>query len=440
MSFSSSRFQSCLCNTTALLLGSVGALTLGACSKTAELPRAESQVAPWRAVVEEQLANYSQDGLPEVDQNQVDEYLESMELAEAGGKMSKRFRTRLEQAEALELSSALLTIVEDRTVDAADKTRAYGWLRARGDQAIVPRLTLRLKYEKDWVANVDIALTLLNHGSGAGLQALHNILATEVTADQATLEYARFRTMEALAFLPISNQWQPGNGFDSDWQHLLEVQSGWEKTRQLPGATALEPSRALRAEAWRMMARLRSQPLRPVDDARFVFVRMPNWIFEPLSATVLDNNRYVREHALQTLAWIGYPVGLWAQQNGVDLTARYKTAAGSAAVRPRAMEAMGASGLASMETELLYWLQTGNLEEITAAADALLRCASEDSFAQLSAHLASDAMLSPEARYSLQLLFTQSDAVGDLALPQGLDSSEAKRRQQWRLQRGDRPK
>jgi hypothetical protein len=30
--------------------------------------------------------------------------------------------------------------------------------------------------------------------------------------------------------------------------------------------------------------------------------------------------------------------------------------------------------------------------------------------------------------------------VGDLALPQGLDSSEAKRRQQWRLQRGDRPK
>lgn len=423
----------------ALLLGITCVAALGSCGKTPEPPGSASQEQAWRPIVSEQLTDYAEDGLPQVSQDDIDDFLESMELAEAGGQRSKRFRTRLEQAEALHLSAALLAIVEDRTTDAVDKTRAYVWLHARGHEAMVPRLTLRLKYEKDWIANVDIALALLKHGSGAGLQALHNILATEVTADQATLEYARFRTMAALALLPANKQWQAGSGFDADWQRLLEVQRAWTRNRQLPDTPAIVPSRALHAELWRMMARLRSQPLRPVDDARFVFVRMPSWVFAPLSSTVLDENRYVREHALQTLAWIGYPVGRWALQSGIDLSARYKAAISSAGVRPRVMEAMGASGLASMQTELVHWLKTGNLEELTAAADALLRCASEATFAELSAHLASDAMLSPEARYSLQLLFTEIDAMTDLALPAGLDSSEAKRRQQWRVQRTERP-
>jgi hypothetical protein len=422
-----------------LALGITCFAVLGACSKTQQPPRAAQQTATWHAVVSEQLAEYAEEGLPEVSQQDREEYLESMELAEAGGQMARRFRTRLEQADALHLSSALLSIVEDRSVEDADKTRAYAWLLARGHEAMVPRLTLRLKYEKDWVANVDIALALLKYGSGAGLQALHNILATEITADQATLEYARFRTMQALARLPTSEHWQAGGHFDADWQRLLEVQDAWARNRQLPDMPAVTPSRAQQAELWRMMTKLRSQPLRPVDDARFVLVRMPQWVFDPVSSTVVDDNRYVREHALQTLAWIGYPVGRWSKQNAVDLSARYLAAMPSARIRPRVMEAMGASGLASMQTELLYWLQTGNLEELTAAADALLRCANEDIFPQLAAHIASDAPLSPEARYSLQLLFTGVEAMDTLAIPTGLDSSEAKRRQQWRRQRAERP-
>ena len=423
----------------ALFVGAAGIAVLGACGKSPEPANVAQPVEIWRAVVSDQLADFAEEGLPEISSEEIDDVLESMELAEAGGQMSKRFRTRLEQADPLQLSAVLLAIVEDRTSEAVDKTRAYAWLRARGHEAMLPRLTLRLKYEKDWVANVDLALALLKHGSGAGLQALQHILATEVTADQATLEYARFRTLEALAALPENKQWQAGTGFDADWLRLLDVQKAWDQNRQLPDTAAVNPSRAQRAEVWRMMARLRSQPLRPVDDARFVLVRMPNWVFEPLSSTVLDENRYVREHALQTLAWIGYPVGRWAQQNGIDLSARYQTALASPGVRPRVMEAMGASGLASMQTELVYWLQNGNLEELTAAADALLRCANEASFAELSAYLAADAMLSPEARYSLQLLFTEADAVSELTLATGLDASEGKRRQQWRLQRSERP-
>ncbi len=393
----------------------------------------------WQAVLEQQLQTFAEEGLPEVSEEQINDFLEAMELASEGGQMGARFRTRLEEADSLELSAALLAIVEDREMEAIDKTRAYAWLRVRGDSAMMPRLTLRLKYEKDWVANVDIALALLQHGSGAGLQALLNILNTEESNDPDALQQARFRTMEGLAFLPASDTWQPGNGFDADWRRLLEVQAKWQKHRQLPDTKALKPSRNQRAEVWRTLSKLISQRLRPVDDARFVLVRMPDWVFEAIIETTLDEDRYVREHALQTLAWIGYPVGRWALEQSFDLEGRLQVAISGADSRARLFEAMGASGLSSMQDTLLQWLKDGNMEEMTAAADALLRCAGPEPMAELSAMLTSDMVLSPEARYSLALLFTEVETLAELEVPTGLDSSEAQRRLQWRLEREQRP-
>jgi len=105
----------------------------------------------------------------------------------------------------------------------------------------------------------------------------------------------------------------------------------------------------------------------------------------------------------------------------------------------RSVEAIGASGLSSMQNFLLPWLRTGNLEEITAAADALLRCADEQILAELSALLNSETPLSPEARYSLQLLLTPGGTVAPLTLPAGLDPSEATRRVQWWHDRTQKP-
>lgn len=414
------------------------ALLSGACTK-AENPEPPQLELQWQAVLDQQLSAFVEEGLPIVSDDQVNDYLEAMELAAEGGQMGTRFRVRLEEANALELSSALLSIVEDRETEAVDKTRAYAWLRARGHNAMMPRLTLRLKYEKDWIANVDIALTLLQHGSGAGLQALLNILGTEESSNPDALQQARFRTMEGLAFLPASDNWQPGDGFDADWRRLLEVRDHWQKYRQLPDTVLSKPNRDQRAEVWRTLAKLRSQPLRPVDDARFVLVRLPNWVFEPVIKTTLDEDRYVREHALQTLAWIGYPVGRWAMEQSFDLAGQLQSAIGGVDSRARLFEAMGASGLSAMQTTLLQWLKEGNMEEMTAAADALLRCAGTESMTELAAMLTSEKTFSPEARYSLALLFTDLDAIAELDLPQGLDASEAQRRQAWRMSREDRP-
>jgi hypothetical protein len=413
-------------------------LLMGACTKAEKTAPAQLEL-PWQAVLKQQLKAFGEEGLPAVSEEQINDFLEAMELAEDGGQLAARFRLRLQEADALELSSALLTIVEDRESDPIDKTRAYAWLRARGHNAIMPRLTLRLKYEKDWVANVDIALTLLQHGSGAGLQALLNILVTEESSDPDALQQARFRTMEGLAFLPASDTWQAGNGFDADWRRLLEVQQHWQDYRQLPDTELSKPSRDQRAEVWRTLAKLRSQPLRPVDDARFVLVRLPKWVFEAVIQTTLDEDRYVREHALQTLAWIGYPVGRWALQESFDLDAQLQAAIGGADSRARLFEAMGASGLSSMQDTLMQWLREGNMEEMTAAADALLRCAGPEPLTELSAMLTSDKVFSPEARYSIALLFTEIAAIDDLEVPQGLDASEAQRRKGWRLLREDRP-
>ncbi|MDP7062041.1 MAG: hypothetical protein QF489_03790 [Planctomycetota bacterium] len=413
-------------------------LLAASCGEQEPAPAPQVEVV-WRAVLDEQLKAFAEDGLPEVSADQISDYLEAMELAAEGGQMGTRFHMRLEEADPLELSAALLAIVENRDMEAIDKARAYAWLRARGSSAMMPRLTLRLKYEKDWVANVDIALALLQHGSGAGLQAFQNILATEDSSDPDTLQQARFRTMKALAFLPPSDRWQPGDGFDADWRRLLEVQAYWVKHRRLPNRDANKATRDQRAETWRTLSKLISQRLRPVDDARFVLVRMPEWAFEPIIETSLDQDRYVREHALQTLAWIGYPVGRWAREQAYDLQAKLQSAIGGGDSRARLFEAMGASGLNEMQGTLLQWLKDGSMEEMTAAADALLRCAGQEPMAELSTMLTSNKVLSPEARYSLALLFTEVDAIDALDWPQGLDSSEAHRRRLWRLEREDRP-
>lgn len=381
-------------------------------------------------MVTEALQEFHGEGLPEVDAAGIEDILDLLDLGTTGDSGRRRAQQRLADQDPAMVTSAMLRIVEGRDAEPYLRSEAYAWLREFGVAAMVPRLTLRLKYEKDWVANVEITIGLLRYGCGAGLEPMVTILRTEEGIPD--LERARWAAVSALTLLPPAPGWTPGEDFDEDWQRLLEVEEAWLRARILPGATApAQPSRALRAEVWKTLAKFRSQPLRPVDDARYVLTRLPSWVFGPLCETTYDEDRYVREHALQTLAWSGATVGRWAQATHFDLAATLTPLLADTRQRSRVLEAMGASGLPTMQQALLPWLQQGGLEESTAAADALLRSADQDLLRPIVALLSSDAALGPEGRYSLELLRSRLDATYTPAIPAGLDPSERARRDRW---------
>ena len=101
--------------------------------------------------------------------------------------------------------------------------------------------------------------------------------------------------------------------------------------------------------------------------------------------------------------------------------------------------ALGASGLPGAADRLLAATENADREQLTAAADGLLRCAEPRHGAAL-ADLRAVEWLSPEARYSLDLLIAELDAAApDPEPPPGLDPAERVRRDQWRAQRAAKP-
>jgi len=423
-------------------------LCLTACGRSvAPTPNVADSYPPpeWQPVLTQRLAEFQDEGLPPLDEADTLDIQDLLLLSQENGRNGSRARQGLADLAPELVTAACLTLVETHNMDLETRLAAYAWMRGHAPIAVLPRLSLRLKYEKDWPANVDIARTLLHYGSGAGLDALIAILQAESGGER--IELARFLAMEALAELPTADSTKR-DGFEANWQHLLALQSQWARWRRLPAAdnvanspTDLAP-RPLRAEMWRMAARLRSQPLRPVDDARFVFVRLPRSAFPLLLETTRDQDRYVREHALQTLEWIGHPVGRWAQEHPELVLPPLLALRGDPLLRPRLFGALGAMGLPELAPEILPWLRDGNLEESTAAADALLRCADQSSLRALQAAQASlQEQFSPEARYSLELLLAQLEEqdIEQLTVPPELDPSEAERRRQWALARADRP-
>ena len=388
----------------------------------------------WEPVLELKAASFADDELPVLSEGEVSEALDLLDLSTLDSNSYRRAMGTLDGKGSAWGTAAMLQIVEGREAEAYLRTEAYLWLAAHGIEAMVPRLLLRLKYEKDWSANVDIAIGLLRFDNGAGLDSLVTILRTEEGVPE--LDQARWAALAALDKLPPHPGWTPGESFSSDWEHLVAVDEAWRLDRRLPGVEASgPPARALRAEIWKTLRKFRGQRLRLVDDARFSLTRMHAWVFEPLVETASDVDPYVREHALQTLAWIGAPTGRWAIDRGFDLHARYAALLSDGRLRPRVLEAMGASGLPVMQDSILLWLREGNLEESTAAADALLRCANAQVLRPIEAFSASGALLSPEGRWALECLRASLDSNYTPVVPEGLDSSEQTRRERWAAER-----
>ena len=415
---------------TLVLAGSLGL----SCSDSQSSGDVELSAPTWMAVVENQLQAYAGEGLPDITLEDQEDVLDLLDLSLSSDKGYRQAHQVFDDSEQDWLTSVMLSLVEGRDADSELRAQAYRWLGNKGIEAMVPRLTLRLKYEKDWAANVDIALGLLRFGCGAGLSPLITILRTEEGI--VDLDRARWAAIEFLKALPPKAGWVPGENFDDDWKHLLEVEAEWRLTHLIPDQILPQKSsRAYRAEIWKTLAKFRSQRLRPVDDARYLLMRQPSWAFDAIVQTTYDEVRYVREHALQTMAWMGAPVGHWAKQTESPLEPKLAPLLGDSRLRGRVLEAMGASGLAEMQDSILPWLLEGNLEESTAAADALLRCANRDIVLPVETLLNSAPYLSPEGRYALDCLLHAFDAEYIIQIPDGIDPSEIARRNRWAAQR-----
>jgi len=412
-------------------------LAAAACSRAApETATPALPVPALAAVLDRELARTAASALPEAGSERLADLADLLDLALAGGRYAERAAEVLREEDAAWLTAGLLALLEGRDFTPEVRSVAYFWLRERGVRGGLPRLTLRLKYEKDWVANVDLALALLRHGSGAGLEALATILR-EQTRQEPMFREARARAAAALAALPAANGWVPGADFSADWNRLLAVQDEWLRERRAIGGPHPADS-ALEAEVWRAIALLRSQPLRPVDDARFLLQRLPvEDAFPALLAAAADADLYVRDHALETISWIGAPAGAWSERAGVDALGILAPLLGETSTRPRTLEALGALGLPAAVPHLLPWLR-GSAEEQTAAADALLRCAGAQERAALDETLARGGPWTAEAEYSLHLLRHRLDPAAAAPASERLDVAERMRRDQWLAQRGTR--
>lgn len=403
---------------------------LGCAPQTPGVPPTTTDYQP---VLTTKLASFSARGLPlstAASQREIRDYLEA---SEAGGRLQRMAQNSLAEMDPAGLTANLLALVEDRFDRTEERLLAYPWLQRRAVPAAIPRLVLRLKYEKDLGANIHLAATLLRLGNGAGLDALHAIIVDESSGDQLR-HAATVVVHDALAVAAGEDM------FTAAWEELNRARDYWHRYRQLEKQVPAEQTGDVEAEIWRMIERLSSQPLRPVDDARFVLSRLRCELSMPvlLSATN-DDNMYVREHSLQTISWIGYPAGEWdlrTTANSCDLISR---SLADPRLRARGLEALGAFGHSAAAELAVSWLLDSDIDTATAAADCLLRCAGPAQ-AQAARVAAKKSGLSPEARLSLHLLLLESDTLPPAGPgAEELAQSERLRRETWASMRRMRP-
>ena len=162
-------------------------------------------------------------------------------------------------------------------------------LAAAGQEWIVPRLVLRLKYEKDHDAAIWIASTLGRFGNYAGLLALENVRDQGITAELRGSAAARLAELAQ------------GAGLD-DPAELRRLWDAGDPEGRLP---ARERGPRYELEVWRKIQGLDDFQLRPVDDGRFVLSRLGALAATRLGRALHDESEYVRIHATQSLERMG---------------------------------------------------------------------------------------------------------------------------------------
>ncbi|MDP6963022.1 MAG: hypothetical protein QGF46_02535, partial [Planctomycetota bacterium] len=226
----------------------------------------------------------------------------------------------------------------------------------------------------------------------------------------------------------ISNLNGDNPNFEENWQNLLAIRQAWntDGSAPVPQHESLSDESYLH-ELWHTAAKLQSQPLRPVDDARFVFIRLGNPAMEVLAEVAMDEHRYVRDHALQTFNWMSRQHNHISNSDLILLGQDYYTSV-------RSIEYRGSLRSPTQAEYLWPFIWHGNYEQRTAAADSLLRCSDTD--ATNINQLDFSTGFSPEAQCSLSLLRDELNG-NEIVEPQiqGLDKNELARRMRWRLSR-----
>ena len=377
-------------------------------------------------VIEQHLADAS--AWPEFGIERANEMIELFDMAELGGAIGQRAQRRVNRLGDNEIQHALLLIVETDKQNTALRRRAYSLLANRDWQSsnrFIPRLTLRLKYEKDWPSNIIIARALANVGSLAGIDAVKSVLLNSGEDEIDDLDLAKSLAAEFISEINSEH-----DNFEDNWQYLQLLSGVWNNAHTYQGVKT-DFNQQYQDELWRLVAQFRSQPLRPVDDARFVFIRLEQQAMTVLAAAASDNDRYVRDHCLQTLTWM--PA---SSQRAYDfaLEGSLEVLENDFYSSVRAIEYRG-SLMDKIQADFLWpFIENGNYEQRTAAADALLRCA-DYSVDRIDALLI-DQSFSPEAQCSLLLLRDELRGSA-IVIPRisGLDPNELNRRLRWQKQR-----
>ena len=198
-------------------------------------------------------------------------------------------------------AAALLAALDDdrasrQLLEAAEKA-GEPWLRRlavyhlgfTSADWIVPRLLLRLKYEKDPETFIWLAATLGRFHNYSGLDALFDLSArgaTEELRASAEGELERLAQEAGLSPEELNRRWKSAEALT------------------LPQPS---PSPALRLELWRRVASMGDETiqLRGVDDARFMLSRLGPWAAAPLSDALADEDLHLRLHVAQILARMG---------------------------------------------------------------------------------------------------------------------------------------
>lgn len=251
---------------------------------------------------------------------------------------------------AIATSSAVDVLATRLETDPETWLRAQcAWqIRAAGLDEAVPRLVLRLKYEKDGATVVWIADALASFGYLAGLEGLR------VLRDTARDESVRTDALERLDALAAERGFVDGE----------ELYAAWWRGDLDAKLPPREPSDALRREVWDRIGRLSEWDLRRVDDARFVLSRIEGWVVPMLAAALHDEDVYTRVHAAQCLERRG-PRARAAVDELIAALADTRLAPGAAA----ALAAIGDRGAGRAIEDLLR--STRDVELRVAAARAL---------------------------------------------------------------------
>lgn len=268
----------------------------------------------------------------------------------------------------------------------AEVRQRAAWLCGQSRQTVLQLpLLLRLKYELDPPSVVWVADALARLGNDTGLAWLDAAIGVDATAQAAGAS-----AIEALKARGVALAEQPT--WDEVRQGLRQQHAAWLQrgTSALADAPAPEPTQ-LAARLAQHLATTEGTQLRPVDDARYVFVRA-GVLGVPLLTKMLDASEpYLRTMALQVLADLG-AVAKPATPAILPLLGDPLT--GSYAVRT-----LGLCGASEALPFLRPMLQGSDLELRTAAAQALGSLRDEASRAALKARLL-DAAESMDVRVS----------------------------------------